>query len=348
MRLNIIRHTLFVLYIITVVALAFVKSHNSCYMIMLWGMLATVGVAYILHRKQSIGVYILHMSFLLILVGALTTHLTQRKGNLHLRQGETTHYCIDENGMTFKFPFQLQLDSFKIEYERDNAKKIKDYISYVTVLPVGNHYSVSMNNILKHNNIRFYQESFDKDEHGTSFIVNYDPYGIPITYCGYIFMGIGFVIILVKGRYRRMLPMAAVLTSFIAFLFSQKEYDIPVLNTWLLPIHVSLIIAAYIMLVMAVWKRDLLPIALAFLAIGIFVGAYWANISWGTYWSWDPKEVWALITLMVYAVPLHKASLPIFQSNRFYRIYMLIASLTILMTYFGVNLLLGGLHSYYS
>jgi ABC-type transport system involved in cytochrome c biogenesis permease subunit len=82
------------------------------------------------------------------------------------------------------------------------------------------------------------------------------------------------------------------------------------------------------------------------LAIGIFIGAVWANVSWGTYWNWDPKETWALITMMVYAAPIHSNSLQAFRKPRVYHIYMLFAFLSVLITYFGVNLLLGGMHSY--
>ena len=86
--------------------------------------------------------------------------------------------------------------------------------------------------------------------------------------------------------------------------------------------------------------------AVFLLTVGIFLGAVWANVSWGCYWSWDPKESWALITLMVYAVPLHAASIPRFRRPRFYHLYMVVAFLTVLITYFGVNYLLGGMHSY--
>ena len=82
------------------------------------------------------------------------------------------------------------------------------------------------------------------------------------------------------------------------------------------------------------------------LILGIFIGAVWANQSWGRYWGWDPKEVWALVTMLIYAVPLHVESIRTLQSPRNYHIYMLLAFLSILMTYFGVNYLLGGMHSY--
>jgi ABC-type transport system involved in cytochrome c biogenesis permease subunit len=86
--------------------------------------------------------------------------------------------------------------------------------------------------------------------------------------------------------------------------------------------------------------------AVFLLTVGIFLGAVWANVSWGNYWSWDPKESWALITMMVYAVPLHKASVGIFKKQRYYHVYMIAAFLVVIITYFGVNYLLGGMHSY--
>lgn len=83
---------------------------------------------------------------------------------------------------------------------------------------------------------------------------------------------------------------------------------------------------------------------IALLAAGIFVGAIWANVSWGRYWGWDPKEVWALINLLLYAVPLH--GFRFFRSPVRYHFYMLFCFLTVLMTYIGVNYFLGGMHSY--
>ena len=142
----------------------------------------------------------------------------------------------------------------------------------------------------------------------------------------------------------------------------------PVLQSPLLAIHVALVMMAYTLLtIMALLSlRCLLPFrlssaellrltalsrlllypAVSLLASGIFIGAVWANISWGNYWSWDPKETWALITLMICAVPLH-FPLPQARSNhRGYHLFVLAAFLSVLMTYFGVNYYLAGLHSY--
>ncbi|MGN0228495.1 MAG: cytochrome c biogenesis protein CcsA [Muribaculaceae bacterium] len=93
-------------------------------------------------------------------------------------------------------------------------------------------------------------------------------------------------------------------------------------------------------------SRFLLYPAQVMLMVGIFVGAVWANVSWGNYWSWDPKETWALITLMIYAIPLHAESLPWVSSVRAYNIFMIVAFTTVLITYFGVNYILTGMHSY--
>ena len=91
--------------------------------------------------------------------------------------------------------------------------------------------------------------------------------------------------------------------------------------------------------------RFLYP-AITALGIGIFVGAIWANVSWGEYWGWDPKEVWALITFMVYAAALHPKSVPQLQKPLVFHVFMVVAFCTIIMTFFGVNYCLGGMHSY--
>lgn len=136
----------------------------------------------------------------------------------------------------------------------------------------------------------------------------------------------------------------------------------PVLQSPLLTIHVSVIMTAYALLALTcilsvLWlitrqdefttlTRSLLMPAVFLLSAGIFLGAVWAGVSWGAYWSWDPKEVWALITLLVYALPLHTQSLPKMRSPRVYHLYIMCAFFAVLFTYFGVNYLIGGMHSY--
>ena len=154
------------------------------------------------------------------------------------------------------------------------------------------------------------------------------------------------------------------LVSHIGQMNPSITHIMPVLNSPLLSIHVSIIMLAYALLCLTfacgvtafvrpakaeylhVLSQLFLHPSLAALGIGIFTGAIWANVSWGNYWSWDPKETWALITLMVYAAAAHHGSLPWLRKPSHYHLYMVVAFLTLLMTYFGVNYFLGGMHSY--
>ena len=165
------------------------------------------------------------------------------------------------------------------------------------------------------------------------------------------------------------------LVSHISQMDPQITHLMPVLSSPLLTIHVSIIMMAYALLsltficgltglIICLFRGKRAPgiddqltslqrlsqlflyPSLTTLGLGIFIGAIWANISWGTYWSWDPKETWALITLMVYAVAVHDNSIPALRRPFVYHMFMTLAFLTILMTYFGVNYYLGGMHSY--
>ena len=138
----------------------------------------------------------------------------------------------------------------------------------------------------------------------------------------------------------------------------------PVLNSPLLSLHVSLIMMAYALAsitflcsLIALANKRMAPElqtlsqlclfpTIAFMCLGIFVGAIWAGESWGRYWGWDAKETWALITLMIYAIALHAQSIPRLQRPLPWHLFMLLAFISILITYFGVNYFLGGMHSY--
>lgn len=151
---------------------------------------------------------------------------------------------------------------------------------------------------------------------------------------------------------RRTLPVAALASAFVLLVAHLGEVNphitplMPVLHSPWLSAHVSIIMMSYALLIISFVERRLLRLAVFLLAAGIFLGAVWANVSWGSYWSWDPKESWALVTLLVYSIPLHAESLPWFRSTRNYRLYSVFSLLCLLMTYFGVNYLLGGMHSY--
>lgn len=165
------------------------------------------------------------------------------------------------------------------------------------------------------------------------------------------------------------------LVSFIGQMDPAITPLVPVLSSPLLSVHVSFIMMSYALFsftflcalvalillgvmggsnplvadkveTLQVVSRLFLYPALTLLGMGIFIGAVWANQSWGRYWGWDPKEVWALISFLLYAMALHSASLSWFRNSRNYHIYMVLCFLTVLMTYIGVNYFLGGMHSY--
>jgi len=89
-----------------------------------------------------------------------------------------------------------------------------------------------------------------------------------------------------------------------------------------------------------------LTLGLYFLTIGTFLGAVWANESWGRYWGWDPKETWSLITIVIYSIVLHSRMIPGMKDVYAFNLLSLFAFSSVLMTYFGVNYYLSGLHSY--
>ncbi|APG59436.1 cytochrome c biogenesis protein CcsA [Christiangramia salexigens] len=152
----------------------------------------------------------------------------------------------------------------------------------------------------------------------------------------------------------------------------------PVLDSYWLMIHVSVIVGSYgpftlgmilgvvalILMILTTEKnrkkmdiniREItvitemaLTVGLVMLTIGNFLGGQWANESWGRYWGWDPKETWALISIFVYAFVIHMRLVPGLRSRWFFNLMAIVAFASIMMTYFGVNFYLSGLHSYAS
>ena len=622
----------------------FVSEHiyGAWWFTALWAVLTVASLAYIMQQRlyKRMAVMLLHLSFVVILVGALTTHLFAQRGTMRLWEGVTESTFVDKDNKVIHLPFALTLKEFRIiNYPGTDAP-----LDYQSVLQhEGDEVVVSMNNIGYIEHYRFFQQSYNSDGKGVTLGVSYDPYGIGITYFGYLLLLVGIIATLLsrhtqmRSLYRKAIAVAVLLVSFsvsaaadnsplsiinsqfvvdkdiaqrmgtvnvlynnricplntvatdfaikmtgsaswhgysadeiffswmiyyspwekellnnskrkgaadraaVAEMFYNGQFTkifpyclgnqvswyspggqvlpreipvkeqffikqsmdfltesivtgqhdraveiiakiklfqrsmigevlpsetktkaeifynklrsvkfpvlitaqlglrwwlsghiplsngyetmlfmawllllltvilfrrfrfilwigplaalccllvammtgsgseitplMPVLQSPLLSVHVMTVMCAYALFFMQMLlgiqaliliKRNnsspdtfhhsldrttalsqlLLYPAVFLLTTGIFLGAVWANVSWGDYWSWDPKESWALITLMVYAVPLHKASLGIFSNPRFYHIYMVSAFLAVLVTYFGVNYLLGGMHSY--
>jgi len=346
----------------------------------LWAVLTAVAAFYFVKRKvRRASVIVLHLSFVVILAGALLTHLTAIRGVVPLYQGIATNEYLTRDMYLHRLPFTICLEKFEIKFY-EGTDMPSDYVSHVTI--DGEPFTISMNQIVSHKGVRLYQSDYDEDLRGSLLAMNSDPWGIPVTYCGYALLFVSLVWMLAdpQGKFRQQLSILRkqrfplviftgfLLACFVLLLYhflgkySAANHPLPVLNSRLLPLHVSTIMMAYTLLLLtfiislvgiAVSKQRqkmyhlsqvmLFP-ALLLLCYGIFIGAIWANVSWGNYWSWDPKETWALITLMIYAAPAHRSFSNM--SPRKYHLYMTVAFFTILMTYLGVNYFLGGMHSY--
>ncbi len=595
--------------------------HNPAF-IVLWAVAAISGFAYIIMRgaPKRVFTFGIHLAFMVILAGALTTHLFSKSGSMHLREGETLDAFELEDDTEVKLPFSVKLDGFTVEYHH-GSKMPSGFRSDVTV--DGEPYVISMNNILKYKGYRFYQADYDEDGNGSILAVSHDPWGVGISYTGYILLLISMIgfffqkdsafraalrrvleasaamllLVLIPsnagaaagsrevkealgsmyiyyghrvcpfdtylqekgldatleelsklkifpiadslgtvswysangdlpagiydsddlwtfvrkspevinnclaegneadalkviggikayqqktaagvipseakvkaerayiriarpcvqfilsltlgillfvlncvylskrrrmpqwivlaatvvalllwmylsvviglrwwvsgtgpyvGRYNVMMLMAWFAT--IAMVLLSKRFPLvqplgflvagftmllaskagvspqimplmPVLRSPLLSIHVLSMMLSYTLFGLVAFNgimgvsvssrevsatlKDLSLVflypAVFLLTFGTFLGAVWANISWGSYWAWDPKETWALITMLVYSFTLHADALRPFRNSRFFHWFTIGAFLCVLITYFGVNLILGGMHSY--
>uniref|UniRef100_UPI004027C8BD cytochrome c biogenesis protein CcsA n=1 Tax=Segatella hominis TaxID=2518605 RepID=UPI004027C8BD len=222
-----VKKIIFILYILVLVCMAAAtiveKSQGTDYahahyygawwFILIWAVLAALGAFYIIKRKvKCASTLALHLSFIIILAGALLTHISAKRGMIHLRIGQPTDTYMaqdEEQGMKEeKLPFSLCLQKFEAKMH-DGTNAVADYSSKFTVID-GDDKSegeVSMNNIYSHRSYRLYQSSYDEDGKGSVLAINADPYGIPVTYTGYALLFISLVWMLFdpKGGYRKLL-----------------------------------------------------------------------------------------------------------------------------------------------
>ena len=174
------------------------------------------------------------------------------------------------------------------------------------------------------------------------------------------------------------LASMTLMVAHLSFMDPEITNLVPVLKSYWLTLHVSVITGSYgflglgailglITLILLSLSNDrnrerisntideltvinykTLTLGLYFLTIGTFLGAVWANESWGRYWGWDPKETWSLITIIIYSIVIHSRLIPGMKDIFTFNLLSLFAFSSVLMTYFGVNYYLSGLHSYAS
>lgn len=486
--------------------------YHSWWFIALWTLLAITAFIYVLRMKQwrCLATFLMHLAFIVILCGALVTHVFGEQGYIMLVKGSPQNYFVLADSRTAAIPFNVTLDGFDIIYY-EGTMSPQDYCSSLSIKDGDETIkgTVSMNNIFTYAGYRFYQSDYDTEKAAVCLAISHDPYGMSITYTGYVLLLTSMILYFFQpnSRYRRLLnrksiimvfmlcltpatafaqqqthdtsflyaianasssPLWAILcttTGILSFCYmiwliakqrkASRVYGItvnsivvatwlflslcimsrtllshhlplsngsetmlvlswlslliafilqrkspfalpfgcligglammvamifgrdpvntplkPVLRSPLLSFHVITIMIAYSLLAFMMlnsiaalilmrkgdkMQRELCELkrlsllmlfpAVFLLTTGIFIGAIWANISWGRYWGWDPKEVWALITMLIYALPLH-SSAGWLQRDKAYHIYIILAFLAVLMTYFGVNFFLPGLHSY--
>ena len=223
-----VKKIIFTLYILVLISMAvativeksqgtdYVHAHyyGAWWFILMWAVIAALGAFYIIKRKvKRASTLALHLSFIIILAGALLTHISAKRGMIHLRIGQPTdsYLMADEDGEGMKeekLPFSLCLQNFEAKMH-DGTQAVADYSSKFTVVD-GNEKSeglVSMNKIYSHRSYRFYQSSYDEDGKGSVLAINADPFGIPVTYTGYalLFLSLIWMLLDPKGGYRKLL-----------------------------------------------------------------------------------------------------------------------------------------------
>lgn len=318
--------------------------------------------------------WLLHIALATIVVGACVTHFCGVQGEIHLRADKAESLNIHNTPITlFLWNFEATESDYITELRLlDRSKESLTVEEGV----------VKMNKPLKYHGYRFCQSNFDSDLQGVVLKYNHDPWGIGITYTGYALLLLAMIAFffqphtrfraLIKKQHKWLMVGLGIVAVVLAFVMTKvvtpKPPLQPVLQTPLLGIHVSVIMLAYTLFAVIMIngiiglcsksKREslmqlsqvLLYPALFCLTAGIFIGAVWANMSWGRYWGWDPKETWALITMLVYAALLHfpwfKSKINHQKYKIIYHICGVVDFLFVLFTYFGVSYLLGGVHSY--
>lgn len=196
---------------------------TSWWFCLLWAVGIIAGIIYFYKsRVRRLSLVMLHLSFVVILAGALITHLTSFSGQIHLRKGVFTEKYVDAKNVSHNLPFSIRLDKFNISYNKGMAAAM-DYSTDFTILQDGlsTRHTVSMNKIYNEHGIRLFQSSYDTDMHGSYIGINSDPYGILVTYLGYILLFVSLLWMLVdpKGTFRRLMKSKAFQKVQILLLF---------------------------------------------------------------------------------------------------------------------------------
>ena len=195
--------TIWILTIIVLTISTLVKTpfYDKWWFVALLFVFAAMFLINIFKEKiwKNPAVFGVHVSVLLILLGGFLTFTTSQNGNVHLTENEPVNtFSVGENQV--QMPFYVNLKKFDVVYYPGTMSHA-DYVSYVELSDNGSILKediISMNNIMKYNSFRFFNEDFDEDLKGCTLTVQHDPWGILVTYIGYVLFIISMLVIFVK------------------------------------------------------------------------------------------------------------------------------------------------------
>ena len=291
--------------------------------------------------KRDIPFMLNHMGLFIALVTATLGSADMQRVKMICGVGQPEWRAMEQNGAIKEMPIAIELKKFIMEtYEGGKPKRYASEIQIHTKSGNNIETTVEVNKPYEVDGWKIYQYGYDTQMGAKSQVsileLVADPW-LPFVYVGFYMMLTGAAVMTLMVLWRRFksatrkalgwyLFFAACAAMFAYFFFDSYNTKtlVPALQSpWFAP-HVFVYIFAYTLLGIAVviawWKRvdDLVYVSFAFLTFGMLFGALWAKEAWGHYWSWDPKETWALITFMVYAVPLHKTSIGLFRKPLYF------------------------------
>lgn len=199
----------------TEIALNFFYYNVALYLLFTISAISFIAFAikFKLAQRGRYGAIVLHFAFIIIIIGAITTHYTGKEGNIHLREGDVATYFTSKDGDKINLPFSLKLNRFEVEYYEGNEFPLA-YKSFVTIDKKECSYDaiISVNKILREKGYRIYQLSYDEDMKGSTLLVNRDFEGTLITYIGYGLLLVGFLLSLF-GKSGRIKDILASISS---------------------------------------------------------------------------------------------------------------------------------------
>lgn len=314
-------------------------------------------------RKKQIPVMLLHGGLFLVLAGGMFGAGDKTDGQTVLHYGQPTHTAYRTDGERIALPFDLQIDTFFVDYYPD-GRSPKQYTTRFTLHTQEEtlQMETSVNRPCRYRGYRFYQSSYDPVGNAYSVLkVVRDPW-LPVVWLGVAMLFIGACWQIARQWRGRWLLAAVVAVGMLFTVVTVAKINfgtlVPALRSaWFVP-HIGVYMLAYSALAIALGAGILIPwrntfplmmrlvqTASCLLLVGMLCGAVWAQQAWGDYWAWDPKECWAAATWMLTLAAIHIGQKDKGQWIKDKRLITIVLLLVLLafaamqMTWYGVNYL---------